>query len=206
MNHPVVFWSSVRAESVFNPRVISPDSYLVTYTFIIILVVAVCDVCSWVWMHSCCGAHVEVRGQLCEISSLHHGFWGLDSGCQPCTARALDDKPSLCPCLFVYLIIETGFLCSPSCPGTHFVDQTGLELRDLPASASWVLGLKACATLPTCIIFWDRVSFQASLELTAILLPQGWVVSHQCAVQHFRFSKLVAFHCWFLAYLRHQTP
>jgi hypothetical protein len=46
MNHPVVFWSSVRAESVFNPRVISPDSYLVTYTFIIILVVAVCDVCS----------------------------------------------------------------------------------------------------------------------------------------------------------------
>jgi hypothetical protein len=87
-------------------------------------------------MHSCCGAHVEVRGQLCEISSLHHGFWGLDSGCQPCTARALDDKPSLCPCLFVYLIIETGFLCSPSCPGTHFVDQTGLELRDLPASAS----------------------------------------------------------------------
>jgi hypothetical protein len=37
-------------------------------------------------------------------------------------------------------------LCSPGCPGTHFVDQAGLELRNLPASASQVLGLKACTT------------------------------------------------------------
>jgi hypothetical protein len=38
-------------------------------------------------------------------------------------------------------------LCSPGCPGTHFVDQAGLvELRNLPASASQVLGLKAWAT------------------------------------------------------------
>jgi hypothetical protein len=27
-------------------------------------------------------------------------------------------------------------LCSPGCPGTHFVDQAGLELRKPPASAS----------------------------------------------------------------------
>jgi hypothetical protein len=39
-------------------------------------------------------------------------------------------------------------LCSPGCPGTHSVDQAGLELRDPPASASQVLGLKACATTP----------------------------------------------------------
>jgi hypothetical protein len=39
-------------------------------------------------------------------------------------------------------------LCSPGCPGTHFVDQAGLELRDPPASASRVLGSKACATMP----------------------------------------------------------
>jgi hypothetical protein len=39
-------------------------------------------------------------------------------------------------------------LCSPGCPGTHFVDQAGLELRNPPASASRVLGLKACATTP----------------------------------------------------------
>ncbi|GAB1301193.1 Predicted gene 8251 [Apodemus speciosus] len=39
-----------------------------------------------------------------------------------------------------------GSLCSPGCPGTHSVDQAGLELRNPPASASQVLGLKACAT------------------------------------------------------------
>ena len=27
-------------------------------------------------------------------------------------------------------------LCSPGCPGAHFVDQAGLELRNPPASAS----------------------------------------------------------------------
>jgi hypothetical protein len=37
-------------------------------------------------------------------------------------------------------------LCSPGCPGTHSVDQAGLELRNLPASASQVLGLKAGTT------------------------------------------------------------
>jgi hypothetical protein len=35
---------------------------------------------------------------------------------------------------------------SPGCPGTHSVDQAGLELRNPPASASRVLGLKACTT------------------------------------------------------------
>jgi hypothetical protein len=37
-------------------------------------------------------------------------------------------------------------LCSPGCPGTHSIDQAGLELRKLPASTSQVLGLKVCAT------------------------------------------------------------
>ena len=36
-----------------------------------------------------------------------------------------------------------------SCPRTRSVDQAGLELRDLPASASRVLGFKACATRPS---------------------------------------------------------
>jgi hypothetical protein len=38
---------------------------------------------------------------------------------------------------FWFWVFETGFLC---------VDQAGLELRNPPASASQVLGLKACAT------------------------------------------------------------
>jgi hypothetical protein len=44
--------------------------------------------------------------------------------------------------LFVCLFFQTGVLC-----GTHFVDQAGLELRNLLASASQVLGLKVCATM-----------------------------------------------------------
>jgi hypothetical protein len=44
-------------------------------------------------------------------------------------------------------------LCSPGCPGTHSVDQAGLELRNPPASASRVLGLKACATTPSGLDF-----------------------------------------------------
>ena len=44
-------------------------------------------------------------------------------------------------------------LCSSGCPGTHSVDQAGLELRNSPASASRVLGLKACATTPGCSQF-----------------------------------------------------
>jgi hypothetical protein len=49
-------------------------------------------------------------------------------------------------CFFVFRYRVS--LCSLGCPGTHFVDQAGLELRNPPASASRVLGLKACATTP----------------------------------------------------------
>jgi hypothetical protein len=45
-------------------------------------------------------------------------------------------------------------LYSPGCPGTHFVDQAGLELRNPPASASRVLGLKARATTPGSFYFF----------------------------------------------------
>ena len=44
-------------------------------------------------------------------------------------------------------------LYSPGCPGTHSVDQAGLELRNSPASASQVLGLKVCATTPSRHVF-----------------------------------------------------
>jgi hypothetical protein len=60
--------------------------------------------------------------------------------------------------LFVCLLFYFGLvfrdrvsLCSPGCPGTHSVDQASLELRNLPASAFQVVGLKACAiTRPVC--------------------------------------------------------
>jgi hypothetical protein len=43
-------------------------------------------------------------------------------------------------------------LYSPGCPGTHFVDQAGLKLRNLPASASQVLGLKVYGTTAWCFV------------------------------------------------------
>jgi hypothetical protein len=54
---------------------------------------------------------------------------------------------SLLICFSFFLFVwDRVSLYSPGCPGTHFVDQAGLELRNLPASASQVLGLKACTT------------------------------------------------------------
>jgi hypothetical protein len=51
-------------------------------------------------------------------------------------------------CLFVLVFKDSVSLCSLGCSGTHFIDQTGLELRKQPTSASRVLGLKAFATMP----------------------------------------------------------
>jgi hypothetical protein len=61
-------------------------------------------------------------------------------------------------------------MCRSSCPGTHSVDQAVLELRNLPASASQVLELKACAIscvsihLPRCACSGSIWSAQSSLK------------------------------------------
>ena len=84
------------------------------------------------------------------------------------------------PFFFFFLVFETGFLISlysPGCPGTHFVDQAGLELRNPPASASRMLGLKACATTPSkfvpschsfCLFVW--------LGCWLVVCMVGWLV------------------------------
>jgi hypothetical protein len=67
--------------------------------------------------------------------------------------------------IFIYLFIHFCFfqdrvsLYSPGCPGAHFVDQAGLELKNLPASASRVLGLKACSTTPGSwqLLNWQKI-------------------------------------------------
>jgi hypothetical protein len=56
-------------------------------------------------------------------------------------------------------------LYSPGCPGTHFVDQAGLKLRNPPVSASQVLGLKACATTaPPFKIFFYFLFFSITVK------------------------------------------
>ena len=57
----------------------------------------------------------------------------------------LNHIPTYIFCLFVFP--DRVSLYSPGCPGTHPVDQAaGLKLRNLPASTSQVLGLKAYVT------------------------------------------------------------
>jgi hypothetical protein len=50
--------------------------------------------------------------------------------------------------LFCFVFRDRVSLYSPGCPGTHFVDWASLEFRNSPASASPVLGSKACTTTP----------------------------------------------------------
>jgi hypothetical protein len=73
-------------------------------------------------------------------------------------------------CLFVFQ--DRVSLCSPGYPGTHSVDQAGPEIRNPPASASQVLGLKACATtawLASLFIFKTESHYIALASLELIL-------------------------------------
>ena len=56
-------------------------------------------------------------------------------------------------------------LCSPDCPGAHIVDQAGLELRNLPASASLVLGSKVCTTTPSPQVTFLKYTFDFNLPV-----------------------------------------
>ena len=82
--------------------------------------------------------------------------------------------PQLLPNLLVYLFKffswDKALICSPSCPGTQYVDQAGLKLRDLPAFVpecwDW------STTIPDFhLIFWDRL-FPWSWNLKVRL---GWL-------------------------------
>ena len=77
------------------------------------------------------------------------GCWELNSG--PREEKLVLLTISLANEVFFVVVLVLFFqdrvsLCSPGCPGTHSVDQAGLELRNLPASASQVLELKVCTT------------------------------------------------------------
>jgi hypothetical protein len=72
--------------------------------------------------------------------------------------------------LFFLVFRDRVSLCSPGCPGTHFLDQAGLELRNPPASASRVLGLKACATMPGFVLFFKRKFLCVALAVLELTL------------------------------------
>jgi hypothetical protein len=78
----------------------------------------------------------------CELPC---GCWDLNSGPLQEQSVLVTTEPYLQPHPFLAFQDRVS-LCSPGCPGTHSVDQAGLELRNPPASASQVLGLQVCAT------------------------------------------------------------
>jgi hypothetical protein len=81
----------------------------------------------------------------------------------------------VCVCVCV-VFRDRVSLCSPGCSGTHSVDQAGLELKNPPASASWVLGLKACATMPGghLVIKYHNILLFSSLASIFTLLVFKW--------------------------------
>jgi hypothetical protein len=103
----------------------------------------------------CCGRAGAAGRWECRLNADHQGTaWFSSSGGllyqgfnQACVLSAsflsVPEAPSFV--LFCFFRDRVS-LCSPGCPGTHSVDQAGLELRNPPVSASQVLGLKVCAT------------------------------------------------------------
>jgi hypothetical protein len=79
-------------------------------------------------------------------------------------------------------------LFSPGCPGTHFVDQAGLEFRNPLASASRVLGLKACTTTPSFCYFLRLWNYKNAYESSFNALG-GW--GCHCTISIFGFSGMV---------------
>ena len=76
-------------------------------------------------------------------------------------------------CLFAFVFQDRVSLYSPGFPGTRSVDQACLKLRDPPASAPRVLGLKACATtwLTPCFYISLPAHFMVSENTTLSLTP-----------------------------------
>jgi hypothetical protein len=108
------------------------------------------------------GEHAHSRARSCYKESHMYGAF-QNKETQWCLNMNLISPQTLkqptfslflfCFCLFVFGFIFVFWhrvsLCSPGCPGTHSVDQAGLELRNPPASASQVLGSKAMTAQPT---------------------------------------------------------
>ena len=94
-----------------------------------------------------------------------------------------------CCCCFVFFFFvfwDRVYLFSPGCPGTHSVDKAGLKLINPTASASQVLGLKACATMPhTATVFvFKHFDIQGGLRhATKAFL--GF-----CTLEYFSFTKV----------------
>jgi hypothetical protein len=100
------------------------------------------------WACACMCRCLKARGGYQILWSWSDKLSATKCGCWELNLGHLNDQQVFffLFCFVVLFFWDRVSLYSPGCPGTHFVDQAGLELRNPPASASPVLGLKACAT------------------------------------------------------------
>jgi hypothetical protein len=63
---------------------------------------------------------------------------------------------------FCFVFQDRVSLCGPGCPRTCSVSQAGLKLKNPLASASWMLGLKACTTTQLSALFFKTGSLTKS--------------------------------------------
>jgi hypothetical protein len=89
-------------------------------------------------------------------------------------------------CFFVFW--DRVSLCSPGCPRTHSVDQAGLELRNPPASASRVLGLKACTTKPGLVFLFS--CFGSRVLVITILSSIWYLLFRHMFLQQLGFNAI----------------
>ena len=76
---------------------------------------------------------------------------------------------------------KTKFLCISGCPGTHSVDETGLDLWDLPPSSSGWLGLKSwIKSLPGCLYYFYLCVYKCHMYAGAYRSPKEWQIPWIC--------------------------
>jgi hypothetical protein len=90
---------------------------------------------------------------------------------------------------------------------THSVDQAGLKLRNLPASASQVLGLKACSWLILHLLKFKNYLWHTELNLSKadqflMYKKQGFMTVLMCQSDHWE-PCLVTKDSWFSLTLPH---
>jgi hypothetical protein len=86
-------------------------------------------------------------------------------------------------CLVGSVFRHSVSLCSPSCPGTYSVNhQAGLKLRNPPASASQVLGLKGCSTTARqAFAFYNQtITFLCEQPTVCAIIPNPSLGVSEC--------------------------
>jgi hypothetical protein len=81
---------------------------------------------------------------------------------------------------FIFLFIfffKTVLLQSSDCPGTQYTARLASNCRDLPASASRVLGLKMYTTVPGPLTFKVR---QLTIRLSSTHVRKVWITLLPC--------------------------